>query len=338
MILHQENLEYNKHCAIAFGTYVQAHQEPGILNSQSPRSIDCIYLRYVDNLQGGHHLLDLRTGQTIKRRTVTPVPITQHVIDLVHDMANQDGIPDGLKIETRSGKILFDSAWIAGVDYAEDDNDDDEISIVSNEDNNEDHDEMDPNEIAEILQEPVEAVNINDIADEEADEDVSNNDNVDEEHNNEDNESNPIGEEPKDEENVVEDEEKEESDENEIDDNDTIHDEELDNEVLDDEEIINNYVTRTGRIVRPPEKLCLHQCHLQTQGHVETEYGFETAKMIATQMVLMNEKYSFAETYSLNKGLKKFGERGYDAALNEMRQLHERGVFAGCCQPQRNLL
>ena len=45
-------------------------------------------------------------------------------------------------------------------------------------------------------------------------------------------------------------------------------------------------------------------------------------------MVLMNEKYSFAETYSLNKGLKKFGERGYEAAFSEMKQLHERGVFA----------
>ena len=65
MILHQQNLEYNKHCAIAFGTYVQAHHEPTATNSQSPRTLDCIYLRYVDNLQGGHQLLDLRTGKTI---------------------------------------------------------------------------------------------------------------------------------------------------------------------------------------------------------------------------------------------------------------------------------
>ena len=126
MILHQQNLEYNKHCAIAFGTYVQAHHEPTATNSQSPRTLDCIYLRYVDNLQGGHQLLDLRTGKTIKRRTVTQVPITQHVIDLVHEMADNDGMQAGLKIETRSGKILFDSAWIAVVDY--DENDD--ISIV----------------------------------------------------------------------------------------------------------------------------------------------------------------------------------------------------------------
>jgi hypothetical protein len=39
------------------------------------------------------------------------------VIDLVHAMADADGMSNGLKIKTRFGKILFDSAWIAGVDY-----------------------------------------------------------------------------------------------------------------------------------------------------------------------------------------------------------------------------
>ena len=32
-------------------------------------------------------------------------------------------------------------------------------------------------------------------------------------------------------------------------------------------------------------------------------------------------------TYSLQKGIKKFGEQGRQAALNEMRQLHERECF-----------
>ena len=80
-IMHQQTLDYSKHCAVPFGTYVQAHNEPIFKNSQHPRAIDCIYLRYVDNFQGGHHLLDLNTGQTIKRRTITQVPITQNVIE-----------------------------------------------------------------------------------------------------------------------------------------------------------------------------------------------------------------------------------------------------------------
>ena len=32
-------------------------------------------------------------------------------------------MPEGLKIETKTGQILYDSVWIAGVDYQEEDND-----------------------------------------------------------------------------------------------------------------------------------------------------------------------------------------------------------------------
>ena len=110
MILHQQTLDYNKHCSIPFGSYVQAHTEPNIKNTQHPRTLDCIYMRYVDNAQGGHNLLDLRTGRTIKRRTVTIIPITQNVIELVHDMADNDKMQDGFKIETKSVTILYDSS------------------------------------------------------------------------------------------------------------------------------------------------------------------------------------------------------------------------------------
>ena len=59
MILHQQNIDYNKHCTIPFETYVQAQQENNPTNTQEPRSLDCISLRYVSNQQGGRGLLDL---------------------------------------------------------------------------------------------------------------------------------------------------------------------------------------------------------------------------------------------------------------------------------------
>jgi hypothetical protein len=108
----QQTLDCSKHCVLPFGTYVQAHNEPIFKNSQHPRAIDCIYLRYVNNFQGGHHLLDLNTGQTIKRRTITQVPIIQNVIELVHKLAEADGIQEGLKIMNKKNIILFDSSWI----------------------------------------------------------------------------------------------------------------------------------------------------------------------------------------------------------------------------------
>ena len=95
MIMHQENHDFTKPCQISFGAYVQPHNEPNQKNSQHPRTIDYIYLRYVDSMQGGHHSLDLTTGNKIKRRNITQKPITKNVINLVHTLAEANGIKEG---------------------------------------------------------------------------------------------------------------------------------------------------------------------------------------------------------------------------------------------------
>ena len=43
-ILHQQPLDYEKHCGIPFGSYCQAADEMTPKNSQKPRTLDCIYL------------------------------------------------------------------------------------------------------------------------------------------------------------------------------------------------------------------------------------------------------------------------------------------------------
>ena len=67
MILHQQNLDYVKHCQYAMGTYVQAHNEPEISNNNKARTLDCIYMRYNNNAQGGHELLHLQASALIQR-------------------------------------------------------------------------------------------------------------------------------------------------------------------------------------------------------------------------------------------------------------------------------
>jgi uncharacterized linocin/CFP29 family protein len=73
------------------------------------------------------------------------------------------------------------------------------------------------------------------------------------------------------------------------------------------------------------------------RAHIE-EYSQETAQVIATVMCHWNnvcKRYddmtlaSFIQTYSLNKGMKKFDQKGMDAAIKEMKQLHDRTVFEG---------
>jgi hypothetical protein len=288
MILHQRNLDYDKHCQYAFGTYVQAHDEPDPSNTNAPRTLDCIYLRYNDNKQGGHDLLHLQTNRMITRRHVTPIPITPVIIKMVHRIAEQDGMPKGLKITNRTRQVLYDSTWIAGVDYDEDEDSDNS----DDDDDDEDiYDEMDPDAIA-ALNDPTT------LQDDEDSEDS-------------DEEEQPQVEEPD------EEEESEEESEEEQDPNPTTAEEQTIPE--------NAQMTRSGRISKPRQVLNLYQSHLQAEAHQEVPYSLKTARVIAITMCHLSTKienlndqqaFQFIQTYSLKSGLKKFGECAETAATS----------------------
>jgi hypothetical protein len=94
----------------------------------------------------------------ITRRQITPIPITPAIIKMVHRIAEQDGMPKGLKITNHTGQVLYDSTWIAGVDYDEDEFEDEDYHPSSDEDEDSDdddddedmYDEMDPDAIAAL--------------------------------------------------------------------------------------------------------------------------------------------------------------------------------------------
>jgi hypothetical protein len=64
-ILGLATLEYDKHCTVPFGAYVPANHETNQTSSNAPRTLDAIYLKPEMNLQGGHELMDLNSGQEI---------------------------------------------------------------------------------------------------------------------------------------------------------------------------------------------------------------------------------------------------------------------------------
>jgi hypothetical protein len=82
-------------------------------------------------------------------------------------------------------------------------------------------------------------------------------------------------------------------------------------------------VTRSGRVSKPPSRLNLYHNIAMTQPETY-EYSDEMSQIIAKTIHHMNYKskqpkprsYAMAVTYSLNKGLHKFGEKGYNAAFN----------------------
>jgi len=121
MILHQENIDYNHHCKHSLWDYVQAHDDIDHKNTTAACSLDCLYLHPTSSKQEGHELLHLQTNHVITRHNVTSIPVTPSIISQVHELACLDGMPPGLKITSHTNQILFNSAWTAGVDYDEED-------------------------------------------------------------------------------------------------------------------------------------------------------------------------------------------------------------------------
>jgi hypothetical protein len=98
---------------------------------------------------------------------LTKVPLTLAVIQAVPALAEQEGVPRGLKIKNRTGQLLWDSAWTAGVDYnpdsfkpyteeeqeeydPQDDSDNKSESESDPKDLDEDFEEIDEEELEEI--------------------------------------------------------------------------------------------------------------------------------------------------------------------------------------------
>jgi hypothetical protein len=114
-ILGLATLDSVKHCTVPFGAYVQANHETNQTNSNASRTIDAIYLRPVNSMQGGHELYDLNSGRVITRARVTQIPVTDVVIKAIKRIAEDQGFKS-LKFKNQKGAIFHDADWIAGVD------------------------------------------------------------------------------------------------------------------------------------------------------------------------------------------------------------------------------
>jgi hypothetical protein len=346
MIMHQQNLDYDKHCKFSFGTYVQAHDEPQPSNTQQARTLDCIYLRPTANTQGGHECFHIPTNRTIIRRRVTPIPITPSVIKEVETLAESQNMPKGLKIQNKSGHVLFDSTWLAGVEYDEEEFDDDDYSEEHDANQDTDDDELDRDEY------------------EDEDYDIDDPNQLEENHNDEDDQD---GNEHENNENVQEQNEENQNPnpdniENDHDDN---VDKDIDNQqeniqeleaavddVQDENEDLNENeepelneeieeVNERPRRERVPNRFIYDGSYVFEQGRIDdsraekVEYSYVNGKILAMAMHQMSLKFSGittvgncnVQTFSLKQGIRKFGERGKQAAMKELRQLHDRVVF-----------
>ena len=74
-------MNYNRHCQLEFGEYVQTHEEHD--NSLNPHTIGALALHPTGNVQGGYFFFSLTTGKVINRMHWTPIPMPKEVIERV---------------------------------------------------------------------------------------------------------------------------------------------------------------------------------------------------------------------------------------------------------------
>lgn len=304
-IMHSVPLDYEKQCKFPMFSYVEASDEPSPLNSMSARTISCLYIRPTSSSQSGHELLNLNTNQIITRRNIEVLPMPESIIQKIDGLSRSVIIrndKDNNNLAGVDGEANRDSGHLAGVDSDADSNDSNDDECIS-----------------EIMlcprqPEPETHEDEEEIADNEMDE--NNNSIMDGSHED-------------DEENVNHNEIN-----TEINDDDNNESEESFQSAMDDEEEKSEdpvICTRT-RTIKPPDRLIAQMCQHGTNDKV-LEYNGTEARALADVLQKIIEKdrikveTCLATTYSLNKGIEMFEDRGRQAATEEMKQLYDRECF-----------
>ena len=134
MIIAKRQVDYEREFVAEIGSFVQAYGHETHRN-QASRTMDGIYLGPTPNSQSGHKILNLATGETIRRTHVKALPMTKQVIDTVEQMASDENVKELRTYSRRTGAPILDADLLTGVDLDELYDEDYEDEYDSNEDN-----------------------------------------------------------------------------------------------------------------------------------------------------------------------------------------------------------
>lgn len=106
VIVTGRGVDYNAHCQLEYGEYVQTHEEHS--NDMGSRTIGAIALGPSGNSQRGYHFMSLSTGKRLHRYKWTKLPMPDDVIDRVHQIARRQKAAVGLTFGDRHGIEMLD--------------------------------------------------------------------------------------------------------------------------------------------------------------------------------------------------------------------------------------
>ena len=100
-IVTHKKLDYDKHCQVNFGSYVEAHNDPDITYDMMPRTHESIALGPSGNMQGTQKVFCINTGRVLKWRKITEYPLPTRVITKVNNWGKRS------KKEEYGNKLAF---------------------------------------------------------------------------------------------------------------------------------------------------------------------------------------------------------------------------------------
>ncbi len=89
-LLIRWRLDYKKHCRVMPGTYCEVHDEPVLTNTMVARTHKAIALGHTGSLQGSVIFYFIHTGWVLKRRSFTPMPMPDLVIQRVNTIRERE--------------------------------------------------------------------------------------------------------------------------------------------------------------------------------------------------------------------------------------------------------
>jgi hypothetical protein len=150
-IVTGQSIDYAKHCRLEFGSYVQTHEQHD--NSMAPRTTGAVALRPTGNAQGGYYFMSLTTGRRISRNQWTALPMPQDVINRIVELGEQQYADAGIEFLDRDrrdigdlgdnlslGEQMDDQTVIEIADDNEEYNDNHDYINNDNEEHNDNHD------------------------------------------------------------------------------------------------------------------------------------------------------------------------------------------------------
>ena len=124
-LVFRRPVDYQKHLRFEFGAMVEASEDPTVTNTMASRTYRGLYLGNTFNIQGTHKVFDMKTGRVKKTRTVQQLPMPDSFIADV----NKWGLRG--KHDRAARKLEFLNRRKEKFDWDNDDMED--VGIVENE-------------------------------------------------------------------------------------------------------------------------------------------------------------------------------------------------------------